>query len=63
MTLDNLRFELRVIDTDTGETVVSDYTHITPINVFGASESVDIHVASALRCVRKDIERSLLETA
>jgi hypothetical protein len=55
MTLDNLRFELRVVNKETGEVIVSDFTYLTPIDQFGNSESVDIHVGAALRCVRDDL--------
>lgn len=59
MKLDTLRFELRVVDTETGETVVSDYTsNLTPIDQFGNCESVDIHVGAALRFVRREMSKA-----
>lgn len=49
-----LRFEFRVVD-DNGETVVTDYTTITTdmIDQFGGCETVDHHVASTLRFLRR----------
>lgn len=61
MTLDNLQFELRVVNKETGEVIVSDYTSLTPINEYGMCESVDIHVGAALRCVRNDLMKVQIE--
>jgi len=53
-----LRFEFRVLDLD-GEEVACDWTTMLPgdIDEFGGCETVDIHVASALRYLRRKAEK------
>ena len=63
MKLENLRFEFRVVDTETDETVISDSTSIFSIDEFGGSESVDVHVGAALRNVRRDLANAALAPA
>lgn len=57
MKLNDLKFECRVVDKTTGLTVAWDYTYITPIDEFGSSESVDIHVGCVLRNVKKELAK------
>jgi hypothetical protein len=53
-----LRFEFRVMDED-GEEIASDWTTMQPgdIDQFGGCETVDIHVASALRFLRRKAQK------
>ena len=50
-----MRFELRILNDDSEE-IATDYTTFDPaqIDEFGGCEMVDIHVAAALRGVRRD---------
>lgn len=59
-----MRFEFRVLD-DNGDEIASDWTTIEPdwITEFGGCETVEIHVASALRYVRKTVREDELEDA
>lgn len=56
---DGLRFKFSITDAD-GNEIVSDYTYLTNIDEFGGCESVDIHVASALRFLRRELLRKQL---
>ena len=49
-----LRFEFRITNAD-GEEIASDWTTIAPgaVDQWGGCETVDMHVASTLRFVRK----------
>jgi hypothetical protein len=49
MNTPDYRFRFEIIDAETGETVIADYCSLTDIDEFGGCESVDMHVASALR--------------
>lgn len=50
-----LRFEFRILSGD--EVIAEDYTTFAPENIdqFGGCEMVDIHVASALRAVKREM--------
>ena len=47
------QFKFEVVDPATGDVLISDYCTMTRIDEFGGCEIVDIHVASALRALRK----------
>lgn len=51
--LDDLRFQFVIVDKTSGETLVEDDTHLSAIDEFGGSESVDHSVARALRFIRR----------
>lgn len=57
-----LKFEFRIIDESTDDVIASDWTFIsdpTFIDQDGGCETVDIHVASALRAVKREMENTL----
>ena len=56
MIIDGLRFEFRIVDGD-GDTLVEDWTPVCTIDEFGGCEMVELHVSSALRAVRRDMNR------
>ena len=60
---DTYRFEFRVTDAETGDVVITDWATFFAYNIgqFGECESVDIHVASALRKVNRFIATKELE--
>jgi len=50
----DLRFEFRILSGD--EIIAEDFTTFSPenINEFGGCETVDVHIASALRAGRRE---------
>lgn len=59
MRIVTLKFEFRIIDESTGDTIASDWTTIDPrsIDCDGGCETVDIHVASALRAAKREMKK------
>jgi len=49
------KFEFRVIDKTSGETVIADDCSISTIDDFGGCEMVDMHVSSTLRAFNRKI--------
>ena len=52
---DRYRFDFRIVDKTTGETVESDFTYLTSIDALGGCESVELHLYSLLRAFRRDL--------
>ena len=57
MSVPNYRFECKIIDADTGETVISDNTYMMQIDQFGGCESVDITIGRMMRQFKKTAQQ------
>lgn len=59
----NYRYEGRIVDTTTGETIISDWCSLTESDMHGGSEIIDMTVASMLRTfertARGEYERNI----